>query len=137
MVCTKWSHIAGGCIFDVKCTTCSYTKNVGTSAKLGRQYEVGTRICATWQLAGLTFETLEWIFKLAGGLPPLSRAAYDTLSKRLFESVTAITDADLAERRQKMKRFLTTLGIKLSFDGTFDHRNYHAARITGVACHKY
>ena len=133
VVCLNWNHIGGGFKMNIECTSCLYETLFCSSPKLGRRYEVATRFCAAWQFAGLTFESLEWVFKTAGGLPPLSRAAYHRLSKQTSHSITKLTDVDLSDERTQMKTAKENQGCKLAFDGTYDHPNNHVTRLTGVA----
>lgn len=84
--CVNWGHIGGGVTFDVVCPDCSFLSSFCSSPKLQsnpRRFDVSAKFCTAWQLAGLTFENLEWVFKLAGGLPPLSKGPYAALLEQV------------------------------------------------------
>ena len=86
ITCVNWKHIAGGFCVTIKCLSflCSFCTIFNSSPKLdSRRYAVGTKFSTAWQLAGLTFQTMEWVFKTCGALPPLSKQPYYTLLNKV------------------------------------------------------
>jgi len=91
---------------------------------------VGTKFVGAWQFAGLTFEPMEFIFTMSGGLPPLSRMAYNRLAHQTADAITLLTDVDMIDERNLMKE---KPDCALTFDGTYAQRGHHSNRITALA----
>jgi len=133
--CSNWRHIAGGFTFCLICSSpqCQFQKICNSSPKVesnSRLYAVAIRFVGAWQFAGLTFEPMEFIFTLSGGMPPLTRMAYNRLAHQTSDAITLITDVDLLSERKQMKG---KPECALTFDGTYAQRGHHANRITALA----